>query len=142
MRGRPPKPKDLRILEGTDRADRHGAEGEVPNASGQPVKPVDLTPEASACWDFVVPEIVAMNIGKTIDSLVLRQMVESWSLMRQCYDVLKNDPSDKDARIAYLGYGHAFESIAARFGMTPSDRSRLRVEDTKKPQGIKARTRA
>lgn len=140
--GRPPKPRDLRILDGTHRKDRHGAEGEVPEANGLPVKPRGLSKDESRCWDFIATELAAMKVGKRIDSPSMLHMVEAWALARRCSSLLATDPADKDARIAYVAYVRLFDSIASRFGMTPSDRGRLRIEDPKKPQGIKARTRA
>lgn len=138
MRGRPRMPTDTLKLHGGYRPDRHGAR-EEPVAGGAPVKPA-LKGEASAHWDAVVPLLVANGSAKAQDSASLQTMCEMWSLYRATLKKAEKTPDDKALRTAVLGYKQAWETLACKFGLTPSDRTRINVPP-KKQQGIATRKR-
>jgi phage terminase small subunit len=39
---------------------------------------------------------------------------------------MKN-PTDKDTRVSYINYHQQWAALASRFGMTPSDRAKIRL---------------
>lgn len=138
--GRRPKPDAVKLAAGTYRYSDSGDPEEKPEADGAPQKPVFASVHASELWDKTVTELVAMQVAARIDSALLRSMCELWGLYRISYEIAESDPTDKDARIAVVAYWAKFEQAAARFGMNPSDRGRLRIEKPKEP-AIPARQR-
>lgn len=130
----------MKLAQGTYRASDSGDPDEKPDAQGVPEKPDFGNPHAAELWDEIAEELVAMNVARRIDAAMLRSMCEMWGLYRTSYGIAESDPTDKDARIAVATYWAKFEQAAARFGLNPSDRGRLRVETTKQ-EGIQARKR-
>ena len=129
--GRRPKPLDLHVLQGTYRADRHGPQPE-PDASDFDInKPSDLPEAAAALFDELLP--VLRPIMRPSDVTQFLAMCEVFGLYRQCLVLSRSDATDKEARIGTLAYLSAFNRIAAGFGMTPSDRARVRAEPGQRP---------
>ena len=62
-KGRPKKPPELKILEGTFRADRDGDPSDQVQASGLPARPRGLKGEAKKFWDAVVPLLTAAGVA-------------------------------------------------------------------------------
>ena len=141
MKGRPRKPTDVLKLHGGFRPDRHGDRKE-PAASGKPVKPTfqvfeTLDEVASTYWDSVVSKIAW---AKEQDSAALQAMCEAWSLYQKTLPLAQAMPIDKETRCALLGYKAAWESLASKFGLTPADRTHIKIEE-KKPKTIATRKR-
>lgn len=116
-------PVETHKARGSYRADRHGAGADT--ATGEPEMPRGLTKDERACWDAVVPDLVSRGIAKRIDTLMLRQMAETWGLYRAALVKAKEDPLDRAARMAVVQYRAAFDTIASRYGLTACDRKRL-----------------
>lgn len=138
--GRPRKATALHIAEGTHRHNEHGDIGDAVLATGCPEKPHFASIAASDHWDEVVPQLVSLGVAAQVDRSHLIAMCELWGLYRSAYDIAESHPTDKDARIAVSTYFTKWESAAARVGMNPSDRSRLKI-DKPKSTGIEARKR-
>jgi phage terminase small subunit len=138
MKGRPRQPTETLKLHGKYRADRHGERNE-PEATGVPVKPDDMFPEASAYWDSIIGQV---TWARQPDTVALRVMCEQYGLYRKALALAVVDPLDKEVRIAVLGYKAAWETLAARFGLTPADRARVSAEPAGKQSGVKTRQRA
>lgn len=148
LRGPPPKPAEELKLRGTFRADRHADRDKVPKAEGTPKKPRHLKGEAAAHWRDVVPLLAGNGTAKQADTAALVALCETWALYRTCMELAEGDPAlavDKDWRIARNAYLAQWAALAAKCGLTPADRMRLRVgEAEKKPEGVSgfARKRA
>lgn len=143
--GRPPKPPEMRILDGTHRDDRHGKPEEQVHAAGTPQKP-ELFAEASALWDQLVPGLTARGIVGESDQPMLVVMCEWGGLYRRSMAALAKlkGMGSKTARVLTMQAAEAsrhFETIACRFGLTPADRAKLRVSPEKKA-GVASRKRA
>lgn len=137
MKGRPPKTTDRLKLHGGYRADRHGERNE-PVATGEPIKPEfgDEWKEASAHWDDVVPGLIANGTAKAQDAPSLRVMCELWQFLRRSMSAAVAEPTDKELRCAVTSYKQAWETLAAKCGLTPSDRARLNIgKEKEKPSG-------
>ncbi len=91
-------------------------------------------------WDSHVRALEEMGVATPTDAAILQSMCELWGLYRMAYELAESMPIDKDARIAVTTYWAKFEAAAARCGLNPSDRGRLKV-DVAKPAGIQARKR-
>ncbi len=144
-RGIHPKPIEAKILAGTFREDRDGSIDEAVLAKGVPIKPEHLTGEAGKFWDENMPRLATHGLGVS-DTNAFATMCEWWGRYRCAMDALTKLKSMATAKSRALMIQASdafrrFDSIACRFGMTPADRTRLRVEPTKK-QGVASRQRA
>lgn len=144
--GRPPKPLEQHLIDGTYRADRHGSDGEAVQADGEPVMPEDFDGERLACWQSIVAPLVKLKIARAIDTPSLVALCEWWARYR-AFGSLLDKPEEfsvmLQSRLMRLSVEawNQFARIAARFGMTPADRMRLRVETQQKKQGVATRVR-
>ena len=144
MRGRPAKPRELKILQGTFRPDRDRSLVSVGGATPEP--PDHLAGEALKFWRSVVPGLAKMGILCELDAPMLSMMCWWYAEARRFADAAeKADLSDLKAHrrllvMASLCAGH-FDKIAARFGMTPADRARLRIDPTPVVKGVDHRKR-
>ncbi len=138
--GRPRKPDALKLNDGTWRADRDGSHEDVVLAPGVPSKPDALSKHAGELWDAIVPGLVEAGCVAEIDGIMLREMCQWYSVYRQWAEPLDaGEPDDDGARRRLMGACAAwkqFEALAARFGLTPADRARLRVRPAKKTPSL------
>ena len=142
--GRPKKPVALKILQGTFRADRDGDPSHAVIGDGTPEMPKDLTGEAKKLWEQIVPGLVALGIAKAADTLALSQACRMYAEYRRAWKEVVKIPVILPAWSQTI-YGAnslwtRIDSILSRFGMTPADRAKLRIEPGKKPT-VQARQR-
>lgn len=129
--GRPRKPVQAKILAGTYRADRDGDPASLVRAAGSPVAPAHLSGEALAFWGRIVPGLVASGVAAACDGPALTAMCEWWARYRRYSEALDAAPADGDAYQLLVMVGISttnFDRLASRFGLTPSDRAKLRTE--------------
>jgi phage terminase small subunit len=132
MRGRPRKSRSEHFLNGTFRLDRHGDSDQVFIAPGTPARPKNIGPYAEEFWDTIVADLSARKLVARIDSVELRELAVWYGRYRRAavaYD--KAGPSSKNSKkllSATTTCWQQFATLAARFGLNPADRSRLRVE--------------
>ena len=134
------KPTELKILDGTFRKSRDGAPEGRPDLSGEIIPPELRSPAALDMWETQVQRLIDSEVIKPTDVPMALSMCQLWGLYCECYEAARMNPIDKDTRIAVCSYWTKFEQVAARFGMNPSDRSRLRLD--KPPEGVRSRVRA
>src|SRR5688572_22900134 len=130
-RGRPRKPDELKILDGTWRPDKDADPSAPPVADGVPVMPRRLVGEAAEMWGRVVPGLIASGLAKERDADQLASMCEWWGRYREYSDRLDTAPESQDTYrlMIQVGICHTnFDKVASRFGLTPSDRAKLRME--------------
>jgi phage terminase small subunit len=99
---------------------------------------MDLSGDAAVFWDQVAAWLVEHGQCQRIDAFALESMCRLWACTRAALIAAELSPLDKDIRIAATSYAQRFESISARFGMTPVDRARMTLraaESTEKPVG-------
>lgn len=139
--GRPRKPTELKVKQGTYRADRDGPLPEdLPHLDGEIATPEFPDPAAKAMWEDHIQPLIGLSVVKPTDVPLAISMCQLWGLYCECYEAARLDPTDQDTRVAVCSYWTKFEQAAARFGMNPSDRSRLRLD--KPVQGVRSRRRA
>ena len=112
--------------EGGLRKARHANRSDISPAKGFPKKPAKLSKEQNRIWDAIVDQIADKALG-TVDRDSLIELVETWELMVACRNRLKNDPVDKDTRIAWSAYFDRWLRLAQEFGCTPNARAALKV---------------
>jgi P27 family predicted phage terminase small subunit len=142
MPGPPPTPSKLVELKGNPGKKKvSGVEPEP--ARGAPKPPADLSGEALAEWGRVVPELDRLGLITKVDRAYLVAYVEAWATfdsaraaMREYGPLVagrdggmvKNPAAQvmRDAADLMIKFG-------ARFGLSPSDRTRLSVPS--EPEG-------
>ena len=136
--GRRAIPINNLVDSGTYRPSRHGA---LPDsAEGEPTMPRDLDATARAYWRQVVPDLVSRGLAKAVDAGALRQLCELWSLYRKAMKEAQKNPAEM-ARVVKV-YFDAHQALAARFGLTPKDRQKLRMPPKQDSAKVASRERA
>ncbi len=144
MAGRPRKPVAAKILAGTFRPDRDGDPASQVQAAGVPEAPAHLDGEARACWDRIVPGLAASGVAAACDANALTAMCEWWALYRRLADALVAAPADRticQLTTAAAIANDKWAAMAGRFGLTPSDRAKLKAEPKALPSAVPARKR-
>ena len=143
MKGRKPKPKELKKLSGSRWYDEN-----VPDADGKPMMPSDMTDEAKREWRYIVPLLDDKGILDKTDRFVLESYCESVAKARRARDILNREMVqlayqnaagnwfknpyvliEKDARADAMKY-------AGLLGLSPVDRGKLSVPEKKQDDPI------
>jgi phage terminase small subunit len=127
LRGPSPQTADSLKLSGAYRPDRHADRANIPAAAGVPTRPRDLKPAARAFWDAVVGDLVANGTAKRLDTSMLRAAAEFWGLYRAALKLAEKSPTEKNVRCAVTGYFAAWDRAATKLGLSPADRTRIRL---------------
>ncbi len=136
--GRPRKPTEMKVLEGTYRHDRDGPLPEdFSQLDGEIATPEFPDPAALEMWNTHIQQLIDAGVVKPTDVPLAISMCELWGLYRHAYEAARKSPTDQDTRVALCSYWTKFEQASARFGMNPSDRSRLRLD--KPALGVRSR---
>lgn len=151
MTGRPPKPSGLKVLEGTDRADRiNPAEPRPPLIEVGTRPPAWLRNKlARAYWRELVPILSRARILALTDTTALVILAKAYGRWRSYEDFLEaNGETYETGRASTAKEGEAVEAtgkllrprpevamrdkaedrlvlLLGKFGMTPSDRTRI-----------------
>ncbi len=137
----PRKPDALKLTDGT--ADRDGDLADVVLPPGVPSKPDSLSKHAGELWDAIVPGLIECGAVAAIDGTMLAAMAEWHARYRQWAGPLDaGEPDDDGSRRRLMGACAAwkqFEGLASKFGLSPGDRARLRVQPVKKAPGLPKR---
>lgn len=134
-RGPAPKPTALRVLHG-DRPDRINADEPLP-AEGEMEAPETLSDDARSVWNRLAPDLDHCGVltAWDVDAFVIvcealaryqqaTKLVNGSALLVQGPNGLVKNPALVVQREAEA----TFAAMGARFGLTPSDRSQLKVE--------------
>lgn len=154
--GRNRKPRQIHLVEGTFRPDRHAERQEVELPPGTPTAPTKLTGEALAEWTRMVARLSRTNTLTDVDDAVLYQYVRLWaeteamasddtrirtlsaSLMKEARRLDGPELIQAVTEIVKLQFilskhatqlrqGHmAIRQYLVEFGMTPSARTRVK----------------
>jgi P27 family predicted phage terminase small subunit len=133
MRGRPPQPTNVKLLEGV-RPSRVPAGEPVPSL--RPVEPpYRLTKAVQAEWDRLAPDLISRQILTPWDTSAFALFCELLVLNRRAVQSARRGVLVKGARKDERVYNRAMQGVrettqllatlGSRFGWTPSDRARL-----------------
>ena len=143
LRGPPPKPTALRIAEG-NRSRRPLNEAE-PTPTGEAACPAWLSPDAKKVWHQVAPICEKMGTLKDADVSLFAAFCDSVATFRFCHEALaklgriqqvinrrtRDCVDEPRPEVKMLEDSKKIMlQIGARFGLTPSDRSRINVGKT------------
>lgn len=121
--GRPPTPTALLKVHGGLRDDRHADRDREPQPEGDALMLAALDGEALACWKHLWPRLTQLGLATELDSHELTAMCQWWAKYQKYQAATTDDyRSHNMAATAYK----QFRTIAAKFGLTPTDRVGLR----------------
>lgn len=123
-RGRPRKTDQQRAIEGETHMDRFV--GHV-KADGVPRRPARMSKEAAWLWDLVVQHWMC-----ELDTAELLTLCDTWEMLRAATQAAKDDPMNPEVRNSFVRYKAEFDKLAARFGMSPADRTKIKIPDESK----------
>lgn len=131
--GRPRKSIDEHMLKGNYRPSRHGLRPPLPDDPGgnvPPSKPADLDHAAGQLWDKFVRLLA--GVLRERDGDVLAELCRWLAELRRIRVVLlETVPGEQGYNQLLVAAGicsDKFDKLAARFGLTPADRTKLRAE--------------
>ena len=124
-RGRPRKPTELHIAEGTIIPCRHADRALEPKPGPLTAMPEGLSSEAAAWWKDRVQSLAAIGVATEADIESLIAMAECWAALQWAIEAIRDDPMDKGNRIAFLAYNEAWSKWAGKFGLSPADRAKV-----------------
>lgn len=143
--GRKPKPTNLKLIAGTDRADRRN-DAEPKPAPALPAPPAFLSEEAKAEWTRTAEQLYQLGILSKIDRAALGAYCQAYGRWEQAERALAR-MAERDAvthgMMIKTTNGNAVQNpllgtankamadmmrYAAEFGMTPSARARIKAE--------------
>lgn len=111
MRGRPPKPTALRVLQGNP--GKRPLPADEPKPEGPAVRPKFLKGRSRKIWDEFAPIVEKMGLLTSADAMPFAR----WCVLQAEFEKdADRFPASKMARM---------DSLEARFGLDPSSRARL-----------------
>ena len=144
MKGRKPTPSALLKARGSFRADRHNAN--EPKAKAEaPSCPAHLSVAGRREWRRISKELVAARVLTKLDRAALAAYCQSYGRWIEAEkEIVKTglivrSPSGFPLQNPYLSIANKaivnMIKIAAEFGLTPSSRTRIKVEPEKQESG-------
>ena len=143
--GRKPKPTNLKLIAGTDRADRRN-DAEPKPAPALPAPPAFLSDEAKAEWTRTADQLYQLGILSKIDRAALGAYCQAYGRWEQAeralarmaerhgvtHGMMIKTTNGNAVQNPLLGTANKAMAdmmrYAAEFGMTPSARARIKAE--------------
>ncbi len=151
MRGRRPKPTELKVIDGNPGKRRLPKQSAADGIEPEP--PVELDDLARAEWDYIVPLLKAAGVLSSLDRAALAVYCAAFGRWRRAELLIKaaaEQSPHQGGLLTKAGTGaikpHPLVAIsaaaardvvrlAAEFGLSPVARSRLRLDPNKPPGG-------
>lgn len=146
MRGRPPKPTQLKVLQGNP-GKRPLNQNEPKPKPLAPKRPSWLTGEAKREWDRITPELERIGLLTIVDGASLANYCQWWAIYVQASKELKDHLAKyKKLTVTYVNTQGAenevphpsiaiaekasknIKAFCTEFGLTPASRSRMEVK--------------
>ena len=137
MVGRPPKPTQLKRLQGNP--GRRPLNEREPQPEGVPTRPEWLLPEAKREWSRIVPKLSELGLLAAIDRAALAGYCQWWARWVEAERALglwgltfttPNGYIQQRPEVAIAQKASdRCRQFCSEFGLTPSSRTRLRVPD-------------
>lgn len=149
--GRPPKPRELKAIQGTLRPDRETPDAMAPEKmEGVPVPPVDLDEVGQTTWVATATQLHTLGILSGLDLAMLKEYCYQISIMERAKVELKSSLTTTitnkgggsyEVKSPYIAiYNEALthaNRLAQQYGLTPSSRQKIsanpKKDETKDP---------
>lgn len=137
---RPRKPTSLKLVAGTDRADRRTTGEPEPQLLNDLTAPAHLAPRSVAVWDELAPMLRRIQVLTEADTVAFEMLcdaVADYRFARLTRGDQMVTHSHKGSQmldqwlVAQQTWGKRAETLMGRFGMDPVSRSRVMIS----PQG-------
>lgn len=138
--GRPPKPTQLKILEG-NRGKRRLPADEPRPQPGVPTRPKWLLPEAKREWTRLVPELERLGLLTRVDRAALAAYCQCWARYVEAERDINDNGitfvTDKGYEGPRPAVGLAVKMLdkmslfMSKFGLSPADRVKLATPEKK-----------
>ena len=153
MAGRPPKPKEAKVLKGTFRKDREPVTDPMESEAVMEVPPVPLSlqghPKAEAKWKETAKLLIDATVLKTTDSDILETYCTTWLVMITASEEVFRvgltvsgamGGTQKNPACTVLAQAQAeLRQLSTLLGLNPSARTRINVgKAEEKPAGLSA----
>ena len=126
-KGRKPTAPNLKVLSGTDRADREREESvDFDSLNSFPEPPQYLNSDGAAMWNDLGPQLMAVGVLKAVDVYPLQQL---------CYCWQQHVTKQKAGLPITAAEDMALKSLFSEFGMSWNARQKLVAGE--KPKGNK-----
>lgn len=135
--GRPRTPTSLKVVGGTDRADRRNGNEPEPDLLDHLEPPEHLEPRSAEVWRELAPMLRRVGLLTVLDVLALEMLCDSvadYRLSRQqrgdklvAYSGKSGSQMLSQYLVAGLASSKRAESLMVKFGMDPSSRSRIMI---------------
>ena len=154
QRGPTPTPSAVLRLRGSWRGDANP--DEPTPERGVPECPAYIEGVARSCWEQVAPMLDEMGVLTKADGVALALLCTTFARWRLAEELLDEHGQvhpilDNNGDVKYLqqtpyvsiarNNAHALKGMLEQFGLTPSARSRIRVEPVKRAPTEDARTK-
>jgi hypothetical protein len=120
------------VEQGTFRGDRHG--DVTAYRSGRPEPVLQFGEAGRRLWESVLDNLPPSAVA-TCDTFKLSLLAQSWERLQQQLERWTADPADRDARLACNQLSTLVNTLAAQFGCSPKDRTRMSRVDWGKDEG-------
>lgn len=94
---------------------------------GTPTPPDDRSAAFMRHWRFLLANLPAVALRK-IDAIQLGILCDQLVEIEQLSELIEDDPADLKSRSLRLRVSQQVSRLSAQFGLSPSDRQRLRIE--------------
>lgn len=122
---RPPIPTEFHRLNGTFRQDRHGGRLDAAPLPGTLNRPGNLSPAAGALWDEIAATLPPGTLA-AIDAAALTACCEWFARWKDLDRRLQAGDGDEYKLLTLAAVASKqFATLAAKFGLSPSDRAKL-----------------
>ena len=134
---RPRTPTALKVVGGTQRADRRNGQEPEPPVLFEALAPAHLSQRSRAVWQEIAPLLISIKVLTAADVIALEMLcdaVADYRLAREQRGEKMVAWSHKGSQmldqllVAQQSFGKRAEALMARFGMDPSSRSRILVD--------------
>jgi len=140
MKGRKPKPTNLKVLNGNP--GKRPLNQNEPKPKGRPRCPSWLHDDAKKEWKRLAPELERLGLLTMVDMAAFVGYCESYALYKDCIEyihahgssyTIEDEAGNPKAFRSYPQVGQAnqhlinIRSFASEFGFTPSSRGRIEI---------------
>lgn len=135
-RGPAPKPTALKVLHGDFKKNPQRRNDREPIPAGDVAPPVQLSGPARKEWDYLLPVLQRAKMITPADVHMLAEFCETVivvrmarvAVMRVATGQLEIAPGAANPYTSWSRAVHAMTDLGGRLGLSPSDRTRLQVE--------------
>lgn len=146
MRGRPPKPTELKRRAGNPGKRPLPEEPRGPQLAEMPRAPRGMNAPARRLWRTLGPVLVEMGVLTRADLPAFQLLCQHWGLAQQAWEALQQEgetttderglPRKHPLLQVWRDNSRAWREYAAHFGLTPAARARLGLAWTEKEKSL------